>query len=489
MVEQNSSANDSIRYIGVQTNTANRVVGVNKLSDMIGRKPFYQSLNKTNADILARDTGLGKMAQQLSIVSFEDSQKFEKATKKDYRYRTDYFYANSEIKSDEMLLNYPTEALQQELTIFTKFLNQRVEAKELSPNSVPKFFKGLKWLLNANGRENEIKWKQIESLFPKEVKKTGYKAYTNEQVEQMVQFASSLKDKAVIHFVASLGGRIGVHDHELILDHLIPMEWNGHKCYAVLVYAEDMTAEEKDERDSSNYKDDVQSGDSYWAFLTPEATQFLDEYFESRKTKGENLHGDRPVFLNEAHNSKSQQMRGMGIERTIQRALRNAKIVRKKKEGQRRYDIQITHGFRKRFNTILKLDDSNVNSNIAEKILGHRNGLDGVYLAPTRQECFKEFCKAIPQLTIDSSLRKQQQITTIQDEKDRIIEKLTNENKNMIQEIQRINNAVPYLKQLIAAIDLTHDKSITENEFKTKKKEIMSEVSTELENFSDKRDD
>jgi len=50
-------------------------------------------------------------------------------------------------------------------------------------------------------------------------------------------------------------------------------------------------------------------------------------------------------------------------------------------------------------NTILKLE-SKVNSNIAEKIMGHKNGLDGVYLSPTREECFKEFVKGIDQLTI-----------------------------------------------------------------------------------------
>jgi hypothetical protein len=57
----------------------------------------------------------------------------------------------------------------------------------------------------------------------------------------------------------------------------------------------------------------------------------------------------------------------------------------------------------------MKLENT-VNANIAEKILGHKKGLDGVYLAPTRQECFAEFCKAIPQLTIDSGERQKIEI-------------------------------------------------------------------------------
>ena len=57
------------------------------------------------------------------------------------------------------------------------------------------------------------------------------------------------------------------------------------------------------------------------------------------------------------------------------------------------------HGFRKRFNTVLKLNNT-VNPNIAEKLLGHANGLDGVYFKPTREECFTEFLKVISELTI-----------------------------------------------------------------------------------------
>ena len=39
--------------------------------------------------------------------------------------------------------------------------------------------------------------------------------------------------------------------------------------------------------------------------------------------------------------------------------------------------------------------------------MAHKNGLDGVYLTPTREQCFAEFKKAIPQLTVNDSARKQ----------------------------------------------------------------------------------
>ena len=49
--------------------------------------------------------------------------------------------------------------------------------------------------------------------------------------------------------------------------------------------------------------------------------------------------------------------------------------------------------------------ESSVNSNIAEKLMAHKKGLDGTYLKPTKEESYSEFVKAIPQLTIDPTER------------------------------------------------------------------------------------
>jgi integrase/recombinase XerD len=89
--------------------------------------------------------------------------------------------------------------------------------------------------------------------------------------------------------------------------------------------------------------------------------------------------------------------------------------LKREKKGHR-YNKAIVYMFRKRFNTILKLNNE-VNSNIAEKLMAHKKGLDGVYLQPTQEECYKEFIKAIPQLTIDDSERKQIDLDNLTQEK------------------------------------------------------------------------
>ena len=286
------------------------------------------------------------------------------ATKTEYLFRLKQFYRFSPIKNDDELIDCPSDELQKIIVNYARTLIKRVENNDLSANTIPKMFRGIRWLLNSNYRENDIKWKPIEALFPKSVKRSGYKAWSSEQIQIMLDNTSFLRNKSIIHFQASTGGMIGIHDHPLLMQHLIEMDWNGYKCYAVLLYADyDETIEEKDLRDK---QDDVQGGDSYWSFLTPEASDCLDKYFDERKRRGELLTPDRPIFSQDTLrlNIDSKQVSDTNITALIYRIISNIPELSRRKKG-RRYDIQMNHGFRKRMNTILKLE-SEVNSNIAE---------------------------------------------------------------------------------------------------------------------------
>ena len=377
------------------------------------------------------------MSELTDKITISESN-FSTATKKDYDFRLGQFYRYSPIKSDDELIDCPTDELQMILVSYTRHLVKRVNAGDLSANTVPKMFRGIRWLLNSNYRENDIKWKPLEALFPKEVKRSGFKAWTTEQVSLMIENTNPLRNKALIHFLASTGARVGVHDHPLLMKHLSMMEWNGHGCYAVLLYADsDETTEEKDLRER---QDDVQSGDSYWAFLTPEATESLDRYFLQRKRNGEFFESDTPIFLKDKQwqQHTSTQLTDLNVTAILFRIIENTPELKRTKKG-RRHDIQIIHGFRKRMNTILKLE-SLINSNVVEKIMGHKNGLDGVYLAPTRQECFKEFCKGISQLTISDTQRQKITIKKLQDDKTQLDQFKAEIKENATKSIEKSKN-------------------------------------------------
>ena len=379
--------------------------------------------------------------KQRQIITLEESNLAD-ATKIEYGCRIKQFFRDSTITSYDELIRVPNEELENTLVDYCKFILHKVRQGKLSPNTVPKMFKPIKFVLGINYRENDVRWRPIESLFPPAERRSGFRAWTTEQIQEMIDKCSGTnisRNKALIHFMASIGGRIGIHENQLLMKHLIPMSSNGTQnmdCFAVLLYAEsDESAEEKDYRDSST---DVVSGDSYWAFLTPEATKWLKRYHGERQRCGEILDDDTPIFRNVFSalrpDAKIQQLSKQAVFNIFERIVRNTSIKRSQKG--RRYDTQLLHGFRKRFNTIMKLENS-VNANIAEKIMGHKNGLDGVYFVPTRQQCFKEFVKGIPFLTISDEERIRLENEKLREEKSEI-EKITEASKIQKDEINKL---------------------------------------------------
>jgi len=360
----------------------------------------------------------------LSIIQkfrkIDDMQQLSIHTKNGYNHNVKQFLEFTKIKSSDELLSTDSKELQTLLYDYTDYLNDLVNKKLLSPNTVPKKFKGIKSLLDGNERENDIKWKALSSRFPRKVRKSGYKPYLTSHIQEMLEHNKSIRAHAFVHFMASSGGRIGVHEHPLLMKHLIPMTWEKENdCYAILLYADsDETIAEKDQRilleeDKGDY--------SYFGFLIPEATTALHKYFSQREREGEHLTPDTPIFRTvyqiKQINDNVKQLSRKGAIELMKRIFNNTSIQRIKTGT--RYDIQIDHGYRKRFNTILKLKNE-VNSNIAEKLMSHKRGLDGTYLTPTRKECFNEFCKAIFELTVSSAQRDQVKIVHLEKKADRV---------------------------------------------------------------------
>jgi len=125
-----------------------------------------------------------------------------------------------------------------------------------------------------------------------------------------------------------------------------------------------------------------------------------------------------------------------GTQKILGKIIQGAKIQRKKTGN--RHDKSLVYMFRKRFNTILKLNDR-VNSNIAEKLMAHKKGLDGIYLQPTLEECYKEFFKAISDLTIEDNERLRVTNQKLEREKSELEEKEKGEsisNKQLIDDLQ-----------------------------------------------------
>src|SRR2546428_1342245 len=305
---------------------------------------------------------------------------FEAACRSEYTKRTYKFYLNKflefvMIKDHDKLLTLKTGALQEKLEDYVLYLKNRV-----SPNSLQTMTAPLELFFSMNDRI--LNWKKIKKLFPATIKRTGAEAWTTEDIKKMLEYMPNKRNKAIIHFIASTGCRSGALS-ELTMKNISIMRG---ECKAITFY--EGTKEE------------------YIGFLTPEASIVLDEYLKQREQSGEHINESSPLFRKNysiAFAPANPLTKGI-VERIIRTAIEKAGLRRMKTGA--RYNIQTDHGFRKRFNTILKSNDK-ANPSLVEKLMGHQGvfALDGSYLRPSLETLFDEFKKHILEMTIDNSER------------------------------------------------------------------------------------
>lgn len=322
---------------------------------------------------------------QRSLLLFENSLRTE-ATRAKYLYYMKLFKDYYNLKDYDSILAIPVSNLQIMVEDYVMMLKKRI-----SPNSINTYMAGIEAFFETN--DVELRWKKIRRLFPAKIKKTGNNMWTTQDIKVMLESTRDTRQKALIHFLAASGVRRGAIP-ELKIRHLKQMPNN---CKAITIY--DGSIEE------------------YVTFIHAEAAYWLDKYLEERRNDGEHLDGNSPLFR------KSYQI---GIQKVLPM---NDELVLKviwyviKKSGLRagqtkksgRYDTQIDHGFRKRWNTIVENTDG-MKIILAEKMMGHSVKsipMAQVYNLPTVDVLFKEYQKAVPELIIDDSVRKQAELDMV----------------------------------------------------------------------------
>jgi len=308
-----------------------------------------------------------------SFRNFDDAIKHD-TTRRSYHYSLNEFIRFASLDDYDELTKKDKDTIQKLLEDWMRFLKE----KNLIYNTISTKLNSVELFLDMN----KITWfkKIVRKMLPDSDRIPGGDVpFTTEDLARLKQVAKKLRDIAVIDFLASTGVRPGcLSDPVLRIAHLEDMP-NG--CTAVKVY------------DGSR--------EGYWAFLTPEATQSMNRYLKWRKFNKEELEPESVLFKTyENPNTQKDYLTADSVRQMLVNLLKLAGIERKKTKN--RYDKAVVYGFRKRFNGILKMNND-VNSNIAEKLMAHRNGLDGNYFKPTREQCFAEFVKAIPELTIDQT--------------------------------------------------------------------------------------
>jgi len=345
---------------------------------------------------------------QRSLLVFESAIKTE-ATKNAYLYQLNRFLKWSKTNNPDLLLKLPDSQLQIRIEDYLFY-----KKKLVSPNTIPMVFNPLELFFTMN--DKKLDWKKIRKMFPAKVKKSGYGAWSHEDARKIVDAAKGPRNKALVHLLASTGCRIGAIP-DLLLKHLTEMP-NG--CKAILFYEG--------------------STDEYYGFLTQEASAALDEYLEMRRQDGEKFEPDSPLFRLDyrVKNEKPKPFNLVALKATMINLMRYSRVKRQKVGT--RYNIQLDHGFRKRFATVIKLDKK-ISWAVSEKLLGHKAYLDKEYFDPTIENLFSEFKKVIPSLVISEEERLRIKNQKLEQEKSEL--EKSKERKQMLEDkIERQDQAI-----------------------------------------------
>ena len=156
------------------------------------------------------------------------------------------------------------------------------------------------------------------------------------------------------------------------------------------------------------YKIVLYAGDmsEMFTFLHPEASQALTEYFEWRKSKGEVLTGESPVFRSNSFQARLTEPKPMVISvmHSVMYRLWKKSGIKRVRTG-KRYDLSATTSFRKRFDTILEFNHE-VSMGVTQYLMNHDGYMSGKhYRRPTTEQVFEAYKKTSTQLMISDELR------------------------------------------------------------------------------------
>lgn len=353
---------------------------------------------------------------QRSMLIFENSIK-SSATRNTYLGHLNKFMSFCDLKDYDELAAIPQEKMQIHVEDYVMHLK-----KIISPNSISVPIAAIKAFLDCN--DLELRWSKINRLKPERVIKTGREAWKTDEIIKMLSFTTEIRTKTLIHFIASSGIRIGALE-DIKMRHIKQIE----DCKSVLVYEGAL--------------------EEYVTFLTPEASSMFDDYVKKRETDGERINSESPAFRStyQLGYAKVRPASTDALKEVIRKLIIKSGLrINQVKTGER-YNKQADHAFRKRWNTILKTT-TGMNISLAEKMMGHSVTvvMDNVYLDPTVEQLFAEFRKAISELTIDSTLRQELQIS----EQNKTITELQEKN----QKIEELQKAQIEMKNRLDRIDL-----------------------------------
>jgi len=323
---------------------------------------------------------------QESQVLFESAIK-SKITLESYRKRLSEFLDFSNIASYDELALLDRKNAENKIILFINKYKDKV-----NPNSIPGRIAGPMLFFAMN--DVLLNVKKIRKTLPIAIKRDGAYPYKMEDIQKILACSKSHRDRSIVSFMTSTGVRPAVITELLMKD----IDENKITVYAGSI-------------------------EEYTAFLTPEARKYLSIYFENRRANGEIITPESPVFRSRYIKGKGNDNVSMisygALKVSMYKMVDDSGIRTRFSSSNKRHGVALFGGFRKFFTTTLN-NIREINPNITEKLLGHRNDLRGTYYNPDSDERYKNFKLAIPNLTISDKSRDKLKIEQLLTEKEEL---------------------------------------------------------------------
>ena len=300
---------------------------------------------------------------------------------------------------------------------------KRVLEKKLSPNTLPNYIKPIKTLLIAN--DVLLNWKNLSRLFPRE-QKTDDRAYTREELQMMIEASPEVTDKLIVEMFSSGGFRLEAWDYFTWKDvEMIKSEDGIIQGASLVIYRGDP--------------------EEYTTFITPEACKTLEHYKEVWKGDVGECPSPKDPLIKTVRYAGVRRLNSMGVKRRLEKIVSKIGLRPILSSSVRRHEIALVHGFRKYFNTMLRI--AKVDFLDKEDMMGHKVGLESHYERyRDESERFSEYQKAIPFLTIADTERVKfenqklkEEISEAQLQRDEI-ERLKQAYHYVVKELNKIKN-------------------------------------------------
>ncbi|QLH10259.1 site-specific integrase [Nitrosarchaeum sp. AC2] len=302
------------------------------------------------------------------------------------------------------------------IAAFIKEDKKRVVSGEISSQTLPNHIKPIKVLLDAN--RIPIHWKSLHKLLPRRESKSQDRAYTREEIQKMLDVSNDLTDKVIVLMFSSGGFRLEAWDYFTWKDVTFFKNDDGtYKGAALLIYRGDP--------------------ENYFTFITPEACKALELYREHWKADiGRYPKPDEPLIKSIRY-PVIRRLNQKGIRKRIDKLVSDIGLRPPLPPGKRRHEVQLDHGFRKYFNTMMRR--AKIDYLDKEDMMGHKIGLEKHYERYNEEdfERFPEYQKAIPFLTISDEEKIRLENIKLKEEKSEL-EKTKEKLEDAVQKIDEL---------------------------------------------------